>query len=266
MDNKLKITDLLRRVIRLVIPATLIFAVFQARAESMSSTNYKVQNDVISIGGGNSSSTGYKAQDALGETATGENLTSTNYRGCAGFECFKGAPFITFTVKQGLTSPGTSGAGVTLGAQSTGFVTGSNGTTVNSIFITAESNATGGVVVTAKDAFGGLKRTATADLIPSATATLVAGTAGFGLCVFSATEDAGSPTAFNEVSPYNGTCTKSSGHAVGAVSTTPQSILASTGELKSGAAEILVKSAISTGTVAGSDYTDTITLIATGTY
>ena len=249
-----------------VIPAYFAFMVAGAAAETMSSANYKVQNDAITVGGGNSSSTGYAAQDALGETATGENLASANYKACAGFECFQGAPYISFTVKQGTTAPGTTGAGIALGTLTTGAVASSNGTSINSIFVTSETNARSGVSITAFDAYGGLKRVATADTIPSATASLVAGTAGFGLCVFSTAQDAGSPYAFSMVAPYASTCTKTSGHAVGAVSTTPQAILQSTGPVKGGTAEVLVKAAISATTAAGGDYGDTITLIATGTY
>jgi len=232
----------------------------------MSSSNYKVQTDILSQGGGRSTSTGYVADDTLGDLATGETLTSTNYRACSGYECFQQTPYITFTVTQGTSAPGTSGAGVSLGTLSTGAVTTSNGSTVNSVFVTGSSNGTGGSVITVRDANGGLKRNATADTIASASATLVAGTAGYGVCVFSATQGSGSPTSLTAASPFNGSCTKTTGHAVGALTTSPQTILQSTGALAGGSAEILVKAAISSVTVGGSDYSDTLTLIMTSTY
>ena len=152
------------------------------------------------------------------------------------------------------------------GVLTSGAVATSDGSTYNSVFLTATSNATGGVAITVNDANNGLKRATTADTIPSSTATLVAGTAGYGVCVFSATQDGGSPTALTKSSPYNGTCTKSTGHAVGAVSTSPATILSSTGQLLAGEAEVLVKASIGAGTAAGPDYEDTLTFIATGTY
>jgi hypothetical protein len=244
-----------------------VFAVTLVRAETMSSTNYTIQNDAMSIGGGNSTSTNYAANDALGETATGENLTSTNFIGCAGFECFSGSPFITFSVKQGTSSPGTTSAGVALGTLTTSAVTTSNGSTINSIFLTSETNATNGVVVTVKDSNTGLQRTsAPASTIGSASTTLTAGVAGYGICVFSASQGSGSPSSLLSASPYNGACTKTTGHAVGGLSTSPQNILTSSGQLSAGTAEVLVKAAISSVTAAGSDYTDTITFIATASF
>ena len=235
-------------------------------ADTMSSASYKVQADVISVGGGNSTSASFAAEDTLGDLATGEDLASASFQSCAGYQCFIQPPYISFSVKQGVASPGTTGAGVPLGTLTTSTVTTSDGSTINSVFITTETNAHNGVAVTVRDANGGLKRTSTADTIASATATLVAGTAGFGLCVFSVTQHADSPTSLSKASPYSSTCTKTTGHAVGAVSTSAQDILISTGAIKGGDAEILVKAAISAVTAAGTDYADTLTFIATGTY
>jgi hypothetical protein len=248
-------------VTTLVLPASEF-----AYADSMSSTNYKVQQDVISQGGGNSDSTNYKANDTLGDLSTGENLSSTNYKSCAGFQCFgSNTPYITMSVKEGLTSPGTTGADVALGTLTTSAVTTSDNTTINSIFIATESNANGGTIVTVADDNNGLKRISTADTIASATALLVPGTAGFGICVFSATQGGSSPTTFNAISPYASSCTTSA-HNVGLVSTTPNTVLSSTGKLLGGEAEIYVKAAISTTTAAGSDYADTLTFIGTATF
>lgn len=237
-----------------------------ASADTMSSTNYKVQADTLSIGGNRSTSTNFVVEDTLGDLATGESLASANFKACSGYECFQGTPYITFSVTQGISSPGTAGAGVALGALSTGSVKTSDGTAINSVFITSESNAAGGTVVRVKDANAGLKRISTADTISSASVTLVAGTAGYGICVFSVAQHAESPTVLSKVSPFDGTCTKTTGHGVGALTTATQPILQSTGALKGGSAEILVKAAISTSTAAGSDYADTVTFVATGTY
>ncbi len=246
--------------------AAFVFVGRFASADTMSSANYKVQADTLSIGGNRSTSTNFVAEDTLGDLATGESLVSTNFRACTGYQCFQGAPYMTFSVTQGTSAPGTAGTGVALGTLSTGSVKTSDGTGINSIFITSESNAAGGTIVRVKDANAGLKRISTADTISSASVTLVAGTAGYGICVFSVAQHSESPTALAKVSPFDGTCTKTTGHGVGALTTATQPILQSTGALKGGSAEILVKAAISTSTPAGSDYADTVTFIATGTY
>jgi hypothetical protein len=237
------------------------------KAERMTSTNYVIQQDALGIGGNTSSSTNYVATDTIGEMASGEGLSSTNYQACSGFECFPSDPFITLTVRQGTSVPGTSGAGVALGTLSTSSVQTSNGTTINSIFLTAATNAPSGLVTSVRGLNGGLRRTSVpTDVITSGSATLVAGTAGYGVCVFSNTQAASSATSYAKAAPYNGTCTKTTGHAVGIVDTTTRTILSSTGALSGGESEVLVKAAISAATPVGSDYADTLTFIATGTY
>ncbi len=248
-------------VIALVLPTSEF-----AFAETMSSASYKVQQDVLSQGGGNSSSASYKANDTLGDLATGENLSSANFKTCSGFQCFgSNVPYITMSVKEGTSAPGTAGAGVALATLTTGSVNTSDNSTINSVFINAESNGAGGTIVTVVDNNNGLKRVSTADLISSATALLTPGAAGFGICVANATQDGASPTTFNPISPYASTCTTSA-HNVGLVSTTANTVLSSTGKLLGGQAEVFVKAAISNGTAAGSDYTDTLTFIGTATY
>jgi hypothetical protein len=235
-------------------------------ADTMSSASYKVQTDVISIGGGRSTSAGFVAEDTLGDLATGEDLSSASFKACAGYQCFLLSPYISFSVKQGTSAPGTTGAGVALGTLTTSDVTTSNGSSINSIFLTAETNAGSGVAVSVRDANNGLKRNSTLNTITSATAALVAGTAGYGICVFSVAEDAESPTNLDIESPFNGTCTKTTGHSVGGVTTGAQNIITAPGALKGGESEILVKASISTLTAAGSDYADVLTFVATGTF
>lgn len=248
-------------VTTLVLPASEF-----AYADTMSSANYKVQQDVISQGGGNSSSASYKANDTLGDLATGEDLASASYKSCSGFECFgSNVPYITMSVKEGVSAPGTTGAGVALGTLSTGSVTTSDNAAINSVFITTESNGSGGTIVTVTDDNNGLKRVSTPDTILSATALLSPGGEGFGICVANATQDGASPTTFNAVAPYASTCTTSA-HNVGLVSTTPNTVLSSSGKLLGGEAEVYVKASISPTTASGSDYEDTLTFIGTATF
>ncbi len=56
-----------------------------ASAYVASSTNYRIQNDSVSIGGALSTSTNYKAEDTLGETGTGTS-TSAAYKLRAGYQ------------------------------------------------------------------------------------------------------------------------------------------------------------------------------------
>ncbi|MEA3249301.1 MAG: hypothetical protein U9Q03_03010 [Patescibacteria group bacterium] len=234
---------------------------------AMSSTNYSVVKDSLNFGGDFSTSTNYRATDTIGDTATGEGLSSTNYELASGFQPFDSAGYISFSVKEGTSSPGSSGTGVALGTLSTGSVTTSDGSSINSIFITAEGNGTGGLVVSVvNDSTGLASVSVPADVVTSASATLSAGTEGYGICVFSITEDAGSPTSFTSASPYNGSCDKSSNHAVGITDTTSRTVMSATGELKSGSSEVLVKTAVSTDTAAHSDYVSNLTFIATVMY
>ena len=235
-----------------------------AEAETMSSANFKVQNDVLNMAGGQSSSGSYKANDALGDLATGSDASSANYNSCAGYECFQGASYISFSLKEGLAAPGAAGANVALGTLSPVAVTTSNGATVNSVFVTAETNARTGLNVTVVDSNAGLHSTIASYTINSATATLAAGMQGFGLCVFSNTQDGQSPTPFGKTAPFAGTCTKIAGHDVGGLTAGAQTILGSVGQLKGGSAEVLVKASMSPATASATDYSDSITFIATG--
>lgn len=154
-----------------------------------------------------------------------------------------------------------------MGAITPTAVTSSGISSVNSIFVSIESNGTGGTVVTVRDANNGLARTSNpSTVIPSSTATLVAGTQGFGACVFSATRHSDSPTALAKASPYDSTCNKTTGHSVGILDTTNRTILSSTGALKGGEAEILLKAAVSSSTSNADDYGDTLTFVASPTY
>jgi hypothetical protein len=238
-----------------------------AMADTMSSSSYRIEADVMSIGGNRSTSNSYTLEDTIGEMATGEDLSSASFLGCAGYHCFVGDEYITFSVTEGLTAPGTAGAGVNLDVLSVSQVTGSNGSDVNSIFLTAESTARGGAVIRVAGGNGGLASLSVpTDLIPSATATLVSGTEGFGVCVESSTEGQESPSTLEIATPYDGTCNKTTGHDVGILSLLGQNILTTSGAMADGSAEILVKAAIANESPAHDDYVENITFTMTGTF
>lgn len=235
-------------------------------ADNMASTSFKIESDTLSLGGGNAASTGFIVEDTIGEIASGEDLTSTSYKACAEFQCTLGEEeekFLTFSVTSGAARPGTAGGTVAIGTLLTSTVSDAT----NSIYLDAETNADSGVTVTVKGANAGLARASypTAK-INAFTGTLAAGSEGYGICVTEATEDGASQTTYDPQNPYNGTCVRTSGHAVGTVDGTWRNVLASSGELLNGQAEVLVKASISVLTEAGNDFTDTLTFVATATY
>ncbi|HTK04301.1 MAG TPA: hypothetical protein VL500_01860, partial [Candidatus Eisenbacteria bacterium] len=109
------------------------------------------------------------------------------------------------------------------------------------------------------------------DTIPSSTATLTAGTTGYGLCAGSGGGDSGkdattpagaTPTAS---SPWNGSCSTSA-HAVGGLTTSPQTVWSLSGPSQNAFFRLFLKAAISPSVPAHTDYADVLTFIATGTY
>ena len=150
---------------------------------------------------------------------------------------------------------------VALGTLAIGSVNRSNGS-INSIWTDLATNASGGAIITVLSTNSSLASTSVpADTVPSATATMAAGTANYGLCIATA----GTLTA---VSPYNGaTCVDGAANTVGLVDATSRNILNSGGApVAAGRAQIRVNAAISGVTKAHTDYTDTLTFIATGTF
>ncbi len=155
---------------------------------------------------------------------------------------------------------------VPLGVLAATAVTHSNGTSIRMIVVDGGTNASGGMNVTVKNANGtnGLISTAVnTDKIASATGTMAVGTANYGLCVATA-----GLTGFTRATGYvDDTCSLASGtNQVRALSTTPTNILTSTAPVATGQAEIVVNAEISNSTPAHTDYTDTLTFIATATF
>ncbi len=162
---------------------------------------------------------------------------------------------------------------VALGTLTTGAVATSStsGSGIFSVWVRLSTNAASGAAVTVLSANGtnGLVSTSTpADKIASSTATLAAGTAGYGVCVTST--GTGSPTqtsgaTFTAVSPFASTCDATT-HQVGGLTTSAQNILTASSAINVAKAAVRVKAAISALTPAHNDYTDTLTFIATGTF
>ncbi|MDD5252220.1 MAG: hypothetical protein PHT12_06360 [Patescibacteria group bacterium] len=230
----------------------------RVEADVMQSTNFKIQTDTISIGGGRSTSAGFVVEDTLGDLATGEDMASASFKGCSGFQCFQQSEYISFSVAAGTSAPGTVGQNVALGTISTSAVSTSNHSSINSIFITAGSNGSSSVI-TVRSTNAGLKSASINQTIASASTTLVAGTAGYGVCILSASQ-------MTAQAPYDGTCNTTTGHQVGVVDNTSRAILSAASSFSSGSAEILVKAARSSTTPGAIDYADDLRFIMTATY
>ena len=143
-----------------------------------------------------------------------------------------------------------------------------NTDSINYIWMDLGTNASGGATVTVKNANGtnGLVSTSTpADNIGSADGAIADGTENYGLCVVSVTQSTGT---LSKASPYNsGTCASNSEtNDIQGLTTTGENIVTSTAPLGAGRAQIAVNAAISSGTPAHTDYTDTLTFVATATF
>ena len=155
---------------------------------------------------------------------------------------------------------------VPLGVLSGGSVTRSGTASVNMIIAEGLTNASGGMNVTVRNANGnlGLRSTSTpADYIPSTTGTMAAGTPNYGLCVATA-----ALTGFTRATGYTSdTCALASGtNQIRSLSTTATDILTSSAPVSNGHAEIVVNAAISGSTPAHTDYTDTLTFVASASF
>ena len=145
-----------------------------------------------------------------------------------------------------------------------------SGTTdgVNFIMLDLDTNASGGAVVTVKNANGanGLASTAVpADDIDSASSAVSDGVENYGICSVTTSATTGTFTA---VAPFASSCTgNTEGNTVGGFDGTAQTIYNTGGAAISvGRAMIAVQASIDTLTAAHNDYTDTLTFIATGTF
>ncbi|HSD13002.1 MAG TPA: hypothetical protein VLC10_05570, partial [Patescibacteria group bacterium] len=185
-------------------------------------------------------------------------------------------PVLTFNVgSQTAACDGTfagAGGSVPLGILSTSSVTTSDVSSIPHICARLTTNAESGAIVSVQSANAALKSASNpSHVIASSTATLVAGTAGYGLCSGSSVGDTGTDTVVPAgappaaAAPFNGSCTTSA-HAVGGLTTSPQTVWSVSGPSQNAFARMFVKAAISPTTTAHNDYGDTLTFIATGTY
>ena len=165
---------------------------------------------------------------------------------------------LTFDIDIGPTDPGETAGPYTvaLGSLSAGSVT----TATDKIWIDFETNGEAGGFVYVYDANTGLRSSALNYTIDSSTANLTGASEGYGLQGSSVAQSSGGPLA--KESPYDGTSEN-----VGIVSSAIRVILnSSSNPIVAGRASIAVKAKISTTTPASSDYSDTLTMIASASY
>lgn len=246
--------------------AALVASPLAALAEPMSSTNYRVPFDAIGAGGERSTSTNYAVEDTIAElgTPTGEDLTSSNYRACVGYQCLS-AEAPSLSVSYAVQSvPCTSGSAsappyaVALGTLSPASVT----TSADRLCVRVTSNVAGAIAVRAAGDNGALRSVSVpSDEIDSVTATLTAGVTGMGYCSSNA------QNGFSAAAPFNGSCDLSTGHQVGEIpAATMRTIWTATGPVTDAFGELLTKAAVSSTVAAHSDYRETLTVTVTSTY
>ncbi len=128
------------------------------------------------------------------------------------------------------------------------------------VWVDLNTNADGGAFIYAYANGTGLSSINAGYTIPSASVDLAGASEGFGLRVNTVTQSSGGP--LTAVSPYNG-----SNDVVGILDTTTRTILHSTAApITAGRSSILVKAKAATTTPAASDYSSTITMIASATF
>jgi hypothetical protein len=190
-------------------------------------------------------------------------------------------PSITFDV--GSQASATACAGtfnsdggtVALGTLSTASVTSSDD--VNStphICSRLTTNAASGAVVTVASANAALASISKpTDTIASATATpLLPSVSGYGLCAGSAGSDSGkdatTPTGASPsaVAPFNNVNCDSTHHNIGGLTLSPQNVWTVSAASQNAFFRLYIKASVSGTVPSHSDYADTLTFVATGTF
>lgn len=145
---------------------------------------------------------------------------------------------------------------VSLGSLTAATVT----TAPNKVWVDVSTNGTAGALVYVYGSNNGLLSTSTSNSIVSTTADLTAVSEGYGARYNTVAESAGGP--IQPVSPYDG-----ASDSVGVLDTTKRLIFDSSNlPVTSGRASFLIKAKASAITEAATDYTDTLTVIASAAY
>lgn len=203
--------------------------------------------------------------------------TFTNWGGASGTTIIGLLPNTTYTVKvkarqgfytespwgsttQAATINPTMSFSLSSNNISLGSMTPGSIATSGTITTTVTTNGTGGTAVYIYDKNAGLLSSSTGYTINAVSNNLGSTTEGYGVQGQSVTQTSGGPMEI--LSPYN-----SSGNTVGLINTTEQNIFDSSGQaVTSGQGTFQLQAKPSTTAKAATDYTDTITVIATGLF
>ena len=221
-----------------------------ARAQEASSTSYRITSGVVGCGGGTSTSTSYILYDTLcdvggpGPSSNSPFATSATYVLGSGFQAMQEQPHISLTLSTNTLNFGTL---------STASVSTATATT------TVTTNAPNGYVssIIASAAFRQTSNTSN-KIANVSDGSVTAGSAEYGLTT-SGTN--GQYNATDTCVPYSGADSDSP-----ICTTVAKTFSSKTSWVSADATVITFKAAISTTTAAGSDYTQTITIITTGTF
>lgn len=145
---------------------------------------------------------------------------------------------------------------VSFGTLSVGSVT----TATNKIWVDIDTNADNGAFVYLYSNGAGLTSANASYTINSATDNLTGASEGYGIQIATVTQSAGGP--LTKVSPYD-----NSSENVGVINTTSRNILTTGGApITGGRASLYVKAKAATTTPAASDFSSTITMIASSSF
>lgn len=145
---------------------------------------------------------------------------------------------------------------VSVGDLAAGVVT----TATNKVWIDFETNADYGGYVYILDQFTGLRSANTNYTITSASVNLASVSEGFGIRSDTAMQGSGGP--ITAVAPYNGAAEN-----VGLVDTTIRELYSSAGaSVTAGRSSFLIKAKAKSTTPAASDFSDTLTIVASGSF
>ncbi len=252
------------------------FSVVSVLAMDLTSTNFIIKDPIVGTAGGYGSSTNFQLISA-GHTLLSGVGSSTNFMTRYGFLYYNDQEEGVITFDIDTTSSDTCGTtesgapyAVPLGTITTTNSKVSGATDgVNHICIDLDTNAATGAAVTvanANSASGLVSVSAGGDGINSSDGSIANGSENYGLCIVSTSATTG---ILDDEGGYNGdTCAANSEtNNVQALSTTPEMIFDTNGgEVTGGRGQISVNASISTTTPAHSDYADSLTFIATGTF
>lgn len=245
-------------------------------AMDLTSTNFIIKDPIIGTSGGYGTSTNFQLISAGHTTLSGVG-SSTNFITRYGFLYYEDQEPASITFDLDTTSADTCGTTESAGAYTValGLITTSDtrvsGATdsINHICIDLDTNADGGAIVTVANSNGtsGLVSTsAGGDGINSTDGSVADGSENYGLCIVSTSATTGT---LDDEGGYNGdTCAANSEtNNVQALSSSGETIFDTNGDpVEGGRGQISVNASISSATPAHTDYADSLTFIATGTF